>query len=160
MEKITDACLLDQRGATLIELLMTMAISVMITSVLILAMYQLVNTARLQQEHMSGTQQIQSAMTMLNRDLTTASSGSVSDGGTRITLLVPSYVFGNAASVVTNTITYQFADGSNLVRSTDALTVTVARGLADVTFGADGLITETVYVSMLANAPAGSGQQG
>jgi len=141
-------------GFTLVETVMATAIAALLLGVLGVAIYQFNAVTRMHSASLTANQQIQTAATLLNRDVVGAASGVVS-ADDALTLYVPSYAFGELIDPVTYTISYAM-DGETLVRTDDQGSMVVARHISDVSFGDPGPIGPTVEVTVCVSA---DGQQ-
>lgn len=141
-------------GFTLVETVIATAIAALLLGTLGVSIYQLNVVTRMHSGALTANQQVQTAATLLNRDVVSAASGAVGADGT-LTLYVPSYAFGELTAPVTHTVSYAM-DGQNLVRTDDQGSMVVARHVSDVNFGAPGPIGTTVKVTIVV---ATGGQQ-
>jgi prepilin-type N-terminal cleavage/methylation domain-containing protein len=139
----------QERGFTLIETLLATAISALLISSLGMTIYQMSHLTRMQQDALSTNHALQGAMSMLNRDVVSAATGRVQ--GNTLTLHAPTYVFGQAGTPVTRTVTYTLSSAS-LVRSDGQSAVTVARNVQSIQYGpldpTTGAITTTLNVTL------------
>jgi prepilin-type N-terminal cleavage/methylation domain-containing protein len=120
-----------QNGFTLVETMISTAITALLLGALVVMLYQFNNLTRLQQDSLTLSQQLQTAGVLLNRDVVGASEGTFD--GTTLTLNIPSYPFGQTGSAQVTTVTYSLV-GGNLVRTTSGAggssSVTVARHIS------------------------------
>ncbi len=135
----------DEHGMTLIETMVALAISIIVVSSVVVALFQLNDITRQQQDTLTVEQQLQNVAGILNRDILSAASGSVE--GSSLTLQVVAYSFGEDSDPVTTTVTYGLSSG-NLVRQVASDQVTVARHVTDLDFGPDGEIASTLPVTV------------
>lgn len=143
-------CMLRQeRGFTLTETLLATAISALIMTSLGVAIYQFSHLTRMQQDALSANHALQGAMSMLNRDVLSAATGQVQ--GNTLILYAPTYVFGQAGTPVTRTVTYTLSSAS-LMRNDGQSAVTVARNVQSIQYGplnpTTGAITTTLNVTL------------
>jgi len=135
----------SERGMTLLETMVALAISIIIVSSVVVALFQLNDITRLQQDTLTVDQQLQNVAGILNRDILSTASGSVS--GESLSLTVVSYGFGEDAEPITSTVSYSLVNG-NLVRQEGSDQVTVARHVTDLNFGPNGAISSTLPVTV------------
>ncbi|MHB1296727.1 MAG: PulJ/GspJ family protein [Anaerolineae bacterium] len=123
----------EERGFTMLELLLVVGISSIIMSGLVMALYQMNRVTRLQHDSLTANHQIQSASVMLNRDVVGAVSGSVS--GSTLTLAIDEHTAGSLAAPTTHTVTYTYDAGTGrLTRQEDGQSTVVASNLSSVSF--------------------------
>ena len=140
-----------QGGFTLIEMMLSTAISALILGALVVMLYQFNSLTRLQQDSLTLSQQLQTAGVLLNRDVVGASQGTFSNN--TLTLSIPSYTFGQTGEAQMITITYGLA-GDTLVRTTAGAggsgAVTVARHISSWQIEPlqDGQISTTVRITL------------
>ena len=112
----------DERGMTLVEILVVLAITVMITGILVTVIYQIYQITGWGNNELRVQHDLQNAATWLNRDVVSASSAEIS--GSQLILIVPYSITGT--TILTRTITYSEADGT-LIRDSGGSTLIVAR---------------------------------
>jgi hypothetical protein len=161
----------DESGLSLIELLVGLAVSALVSAVLAMAIYQIFNVVGSGSGELGAQHDLRNATTWLNRDMASASSVKVYDS--RMVLEIP---YAAGGSIETRTITYTFsaADGT-LTRDFGGSRLIVARRVAAVTFPLTdttaanaSAITMTIYslgmdevkssTLSLAMRPAGEGE--
>ncbi len=144
-----------QRGFTLLETLLAMAISVILVSALVVAIYQFSHLTRVYHNSLATGAQLQTAATSLNSDVISASSGRVIvNGDTQRLVLrvlhVTSASFGEptlpAPVIITYTYTTTGATAGMLVRQGNLGTRVVARDIEWLSFGPSRTITSAVWV--------------
>jgi len=135
----------SERGMTLLETMVALAISIIVVSSVVVALFQLNDITRLQQDTLTVDQQLQNVAGILNRDILSTASGSVS--GESLSLTVVSYGFGEDTGPVTTTVSYALVNG-NLVRQEGSDQVIVARHVTDLDFGPNGTISSTLPVTV------------
>ena len=114
----------DERGITVVELLVVLGITGLITGILVTAIYQVYQVTGWGNSTLVVQHDLQNAATWLNRDVLTASEAEVS--GSQMVLTVPYSI--SVDTVLTHTITYTYseADGT-LTRDSDDSSLIVAR---------------------------------
>jgi len=134
----------NQAGVTLLEMVVALAISAIVSGTLVTAVFQYAGIIRAQQDALILNQQIQSAAAVLNRDLVGAdpSTVTVSETGDALTVQIPAYAFGSTEDPTITTISYQLAD-DRLIRTVDGETLTIARHVQALSFEH---ITSTITV--------------
>jgi len=132
----------DQAGVTLLEMIVALAISAIVSGTLVTAVFQYAGIIRAQQDAL--ILNIQSAAAVLNRDLVGAdpSTVTVSETGDALTVQIPAYAFGSTEDPTITTISYQLAD-DRLIRTVDGETLTIARHVQALSFEH---ITSTITV--------------
>jgi Tfp pilus assembly protein FimT len=123
----------SEKGITLIELLLALAIAALITGILVTAIYQIPRITGQGNKELVVQHDLQNAATWLNRDVASASSVRVSDS--QMVLTVPYCV----TDTTTITYTYSAADRT-LTRDSGDSPLIIARRVASVTFP----LTDTV----------------
>ena len=113
----------DQRGFTLVELVMAIAITGLIVSVLGTAIFQIVNVTGYGNDRMIATHELQNAAHWVCLDGQGASSAS---GGTELVLTLPD----------SSSITYRL-EGTKLRRTADGLKMTLARNISSISFSVE-----------------------
>ena len=136
----------DERGITLVELLVALAITGLITGILVTAIYQIYQITGWGNNELVVQHDLQNAATWLNRDVLTASRAEVS--GSQMVLKVPYF----AGTILTRTITYTLAADGTLTRDSGDSTVTVARRVDSVAFSATGMVTSSITITITSQA--------
>ena len=138
----------SEAGVSLLEMVIALAISAIVSGALVTAVFQYASIIRAQQDALVLNQQTQSAAAVLNRDLVGADPDAVtiSESGDALTVQIPAYTFGSTGDPVTTTISYQLAD-STIVRTMDGDALTVARHVQALSFQH---ITSTITVDWTA----------
>ena len=139
-----------EKGFTLVESVLAMAISSLTVGAVVVALFQFNHVTRTYGDSLTLGQQMQSAASVLNHDVVSASSATV-DGPTLVLQIPRVAVFGDPISLVTDTVTYSFAD-DRLTRTLDSNSVTVARQLSGVDFGPAGAVSSTVQITVSASS--------
>lgn len=122
-------------GFTVIELLITMAISGFVVGAITVGLYQINTLTRYQRDSLTANQTLESVATIMNRDIVGASQGSVYYGV--LSLSVPTYAVSQTSPPVAQSISYYLA-GSNLVRTASgggASPLTIARNVSSIAYG-------------------------
>lgn len=134
----------DQAGTTLLEMVIALAISTIVSGALVTAVFQYARIIRAQQDALLLNQQIQSAAAALNRDLVGAdpSAITISENNDALTVQIPSYSFGSTDDPTVTTISYQLVDDT-LVRTLNGEPLVIARHIQALSFEH---ITETITV--------------
>lgn len=144
-------------GFTLVETTMAMAISAILLGTLVIAIYQLSHLTRVHQDSLNVGGQIQTAATVLNRDVISAAGGSVSvDGDDAVLVLqvlrIPTASFGQPTPPAAQTITYTYTAGANasgvLLRSDGGTSRIVASHIEALSFGPSRTITSLVPITI------------
>jgi Tfp pilus assembly protein PilW len=136
----------DERGTSLTELLLVLAISGVIISALVMAIYQVSSVVSRGNSELGVQHDLQNAATWLNRDVLTASGASVDspeDGVYRLTLEVP--CLSTKAEVTTTIyhITYTYSEETgDLTRDSGDSSLTVARHLSANPFPPPGTVID------------------
>lgn len=137
----------DERGFTLVETVMATALAALLMSTLGMAIHQFSGVTRLHSSVLTVNQQVQTAATLLRRDVVSAAAGVVGEGDT-LTLHVPTYPFGEPTEPLTHTVAYALV-GGDLVRTDAQGATVVARHVRAVDWGAPGPVGATVVVTMV-----------
>ena len=139
----------DERGITLVELLVALAITGLITGILVTAIYQIYNVTGWGNNELVVQHDLQNAATWLNRDVLTASSADVS--GSQMVLTIPYFI---TDTVHTDAITYTFSTAERtLTRDSVASTVTVARHIVSNPFPPPAdTITSAITITLISQA--------
>ena len=116
----------DERGVSLAEMLLVLAIMGLITGVLATAMYQIVDITARGNAEMVVQHDLRNAAVWLNRDVLSASSADVS--GSQMVLEVPYLVTTSEVTTTISYITYTYsAETGTLTRDSDDSSSIVAR---------------------------------
>ena len=149
----------NQRGFTLVETVLAVAISAIIMSGLAMMLFQFYDLSRRQQDSLTLNHQLQSAATLLNRDVVGAADVvyQADAGNKSLYLSVPQLEttgdFGQDVPLITHTVVYNYdAAASTLNRDDldDALgSVTIARQVSALewTPGISNTVEMTISVS-------------
>ena len=141
-----------ERGFTLIELMIALAVLGLLSAALGTAIYQFWTVTRLQQATVKLSAQLQQAASLLNRDVVSAAGGTA---GNPLVLQIPEYVFGSLGEPITHTVTYVHdPDAQLLTRQEDGGNpIIVARYIVSMTVEPPGPIistTEEITITMTA----------
>ena len=125
----------NEAGVTLVETLVALAISAIVTSIVVMAVFQYGQVVRVQHNTLVLSQQIQGASAILNRDLVGADPSEVivSEVGDTLTIAIPKYTFASESDPTITTITYHLVEGT-LVRTVGEQSVVVARHIQELSF--------------------------
>ena len=133
-------------GFTLVETTVATAISSLIVGGLVVMLFQFTGLARMHQDSLTVSHDLESAMSLLNHDVVSATDSEVA--GQNLTLTIPHYEFGVSGSPVTDTVTYSYEAATGLLHRADTEAgtgVVVARHLSSLSFMAsDALVTVTM----------------
>ena len=128
---------------TLVEILVALAITGLITGTLVTAIYQIYQVTGWGSNQMRVQHDLQNAATWLNRDVVSASSAEVS--GSQMVLTVPYFI---TDTILARTITYTHS-ASHLTRDCGVSTViTVARHVGSVAFSPTGPVTSAITITI------------
>ena len=132
----------DERGMTLAELLLALAITGLIMSTLVTAIYQIYHVTGWGGNQMRVQHDLQNAATWLNRDVVSASRADVS--GSQMVLTIP---YLSTGTILTRTITYTHS-APHLIRDSGVSTVTVASHVGSVAFSPTGKVTSAITITI------------
>ena len=135
----------DERGITLTELLVVLAITAMITGILVTVIYQIFNITDWGNNELRVQHDLQNAATWLNRDVVSASEAGVTDS--RMVLTIPYCI----TATLTVTYTYSAADRT-LARDSGGSELIVARHVDSVDFSATGTVTSVIIITITSRA--------
>ena len=137
----------SQRGFTLVEFLLVLAISALISSGLGMTIYQLSHLTVKGQSELKAQHQLQNVASWLNRDVVPASKATV--GTVTMTLSLPYYAFGQDEVASYRTIGYTFWDEDDtLTRTQDGASQIIGREISSISFGPAGTVTDTLSVTV------------
>ena len=139
----------DERGITLTELMVALAITGLITGILATAMYQINQVTGWGNNELRVQHDLQNAATWLNRDVRRASSAHVVSASQMI-LTVPYDVYSTMTGTVTiyaRVITYTLTD-STLTRDSDGSTLIVARHVNSFIPSPTGMVTSVITITI------------
>jgi prepilin-type N-terminal cleavage/methylation domain-containing protein len=122
-----------EHGFTLVELLITVALTGILGSIVGPTIYQLYNVSQFGSDSMLAFHELQNSAAWFNADGQTAVSAV---GGSGLTLTVPS----------AQTITYALS-GTNLQRTSGTSTITLAQNVASVSFTVSGKLVTMALTS-------------
>jgi Tfp pilus assembly protein PilE len=117
----------DERGITLVELLVVLAITALITGTLVTAIYQIYQVTGWGNRELVVQHDLQNAATWLNRDVVSASGAEIT--GPRMVLTIPTSII----DTINITYTYSEAEGT-LTRYSGGSSLIVARHVDSVDF--------------------------
>jgi len=137
----------DERGMTLVEILVGLAITGLITGTLVTAIYQIYQVTGWGNNQLRVQHDLQNAATWLNRDVVSASSADIS--GTQMVLTIP---YLSTDTILTRTITYTHS-APWLTRDCGVSTViTVARHIVTNPFPPTDTITSSITITLTSQA--------
>lgn len=143
----------DEKGITLTELLVALALTGLIIGPLVTAIYQIYHVTGWGSNQMRVQHDLQNAATWLNRDVISASRADVS--GSRMVLTIPYFPSGTftyTANIYTITYTFSTAN-KTLTRDSGNSTVTVARHIVSNPFPPLAEpITSTITITLTSQA--------
>ena len=125
----------DQRGLTLLELMIATAISALVGGMLVLSLYQMNRLTPLYHDSLKLNHDLQSVAGMLNRDLVCATQVTIDNEVPEktLSLKVRVYAFGTNRPPTEQTITYTYSsDAGVLSRYDGSQTVVVARHITSL----------------------------
>ena len=143
----------DERGMTLTELLVVLAITALITGSLVTVMYQINRITGWGNDELVVQHDLQNAATWLNRDVAKARSAEVSDS--QMTLVIPRFDDSTPGTIniYTNVITYTFSiTDSTLTRDSGDSTLIVARHIISNPFPPADTINSTITITITSQA--------
>ena len=136
---------------TLVEFLVAMGISSLILSALGMIVIQFSNLTRIQKDSLTLDHELQSAATVLNGDMVSAITGTVTVQALTKTLVlyIPTYTFGQVGAPVTKTITYTHStNDGGLTRVDESGPMIIARHVDSMDFGPAGPISITMRIAL------------
>ncbi len=142
----------DEKGMTLTELLVVLAITAMITGILVTVIYQIYQITGWGNDELVVQHDLQNAATWLNRDVMKARSAEVSDS--QMTLTIPNYdLAGDSIIFSASVITYTFSiTDSTLTRDSGASMLIVARHIVSNPFPSAGTFSSIITVTITLQA--------
>ena len=135
----------DERGMTLTEILVALAISGLITGILVTVIYQIYQITTWGNNELRVQHDLQNAATWLNRDVVSASEAEVIDS--RMVLTIPTSII----DTINITYTYSEAEGT-LTRDSGGSSLIIARRVDSVDFSAAGPVTSTITITLSSQA--------
>jgi len=142
----------DERGMTLVESLVALAIAGLITGILVTAIYLIYEVTGWGNSQLSVQHDLQNAATWLNRDVLTASKANITQevSGSQVTLTIPYSI--TDTTILTHTITYEYSpETGNLTRDS----VIIARYVNSEPFSQTGVITAPNVVPVTLHSEKG-----
>lgn len=145
-----------ERGFTLVEMTLVVAISGILLSALVIAIFQFSHLTRLHRDSLNTGAQVQLVATTLNRDVISAAAGQVVVNGDDTTLSlyilrIPESSFGEPTPPAPQWITYTYTAGADnsgvLLRNEGGATRVVARNIEALSFGPSRTITTEVPIT-------------
>ena len=145
-----------ERGFTLVEVTLVMAISGILLGTLAISIYQFSHLTRLHRDSLSAGAQVQLVGTTLNRDVISAASGRVTVDGDDTALSlhilrIPEASFGEPTPPAPQWITYTYTAGADnsgvLLRNESGAERVVARNIEALSFGPSGTISVEVPIT-------------
>jgi len=141
----------DERGITLTELLLFLAIIGLIIGTLVTAIYQINQVTGWGGNQMRVQHDLQNAATWLNRDVPSASSAHIVSAS-QMTLTIP-YVGSITGTLHTRVITYTFSTtDSTLTRDSGNSTLIVARHVNSFVPSPTGTVTSAITITITSRA--------
>ncbi|MCG2769867.1 MAG: prepilin-type N-terminal cleavage/methylation domain-containing protein [Anaerolineae bacterium] len=139
----------SQRGFTLLELMLVLAISALITSGLAMTLYQLSHLTVKGQSELKAQHQLQNVASWLNRDVVSASPSQAIVGSTTLTLTLPYYTVGKDEMASYRTIGYSYSEEDHtLTRTQDGASQVIGREIGFISFGPAGTVTDTLSITV------------
>ena len=141
----------DEKGMTLVEILVVLAITAMITGILVTVIYQIYQITSWGNNELVVQHDLQNAATWLNRDVMKARSVEVSDS--QMILAIPYYVIAETLEIHTNAITYTFSiTDSTLTRDSGDSMLIVARHIVSNPFPPADTFSSIVMITITSQA--------
>jgi len=141
----------EERGVTLVEILVALAITALITGTLVTGIYQIYQVTGWGNNQMRVQHDLQNAATWLNRDVVSASSAHIASAS-QMTLTLP-YVGSIITDTVSRVITYTFSiTDSTLTRDSDDSTLIVARHVNSFVPSPTGTVTSVITITITSQA--------
>ncbi len=141
----------DEKGMTLAELLVVLAITAMITGILVTVIYQIYQITGWGNDELVVQHDLQNAATWLNRDVLKARSAEVSDS--QMTLVIPDHRTTPTLSISTYVITYTFSiTDSTLTRDSDNSMLIVARHIVSNPFPPADTFSSIITITITSQA--------
>ena len=134
----------DNKGMTLVEVLVGTAIVVMLVGVTSLAIFHFVSLTNEGNARLTALHNIQNAARIISRDGQMAESTDLVEGAEPVANLSLSWVDRYAGATESHTASYSLSD-NKLERTYDGISAVIARHISSVAFSkAGGLITMTI----------------
>lgn len=150
----------SERGFTLVELVIAMAIGGLLLGVVTTMLLQINLLTSIHQESLRLSHELQQAASMLNRDVVGAAAGEVqtAEGGVTLTLDILSIpAFGTGDEPITNTVRYTYSAADQTLRRADSAgSRIISRQISALELAPTGTITSSLQVTMTV---AGRGQE-
>ena len=135
----------DEGGMTLVEILVVLAITGLITGILVTVIYQIYQITGWGNNELVVQHDLQNAATWLNRDVISASEAEVI--GSRMVLTIPTSII----DTINITYTYSEAEGT-LSRDSGASSLIIARHVDSVDFSATDTVTSAIIITITSRA--------
>ena len=142
----------DERGMTLVEILVALAITGLITGILVTVIYQIYQVTGWGNNELVVQHDLQNAATWFNRDVVSASSAHIVSAS-QMTLTIPYVGSIITDTVYTRVITYTFSiTNSTLTRDSDDSTLIVARHVNSFVPSPTGMVTSAIMITLTSQA--------
>ena len=135
----------DEGGMTLVEILVVLAITGLITGILVTVIYQIYQITGWGNNELVVQHDLQNAATWLNRDVISASEAEVISS--RMVLTIPTSII----DTINITYTYSEAEGT-LSRDSGASSLIIARHVDSVDFSATDTVTSAIIITITSRA--------
>jgi prepilin-type N-terminal cleavage/methylation domain-containing protein len=129
----------NQKGFTLIEMIISVALIGMLSAVLITAVFQIQNVTEDTTDRTTGNIQVQIAGRWFSRDVKKAADTTPGDGAPATDTLTLQWEDQYEDAYVEHTVQY-YLSGAELKRDYDGVVTTVARYISDVDFSRSGSV--------------------
>jgi len=142
----------DEKGMTLTELLVALAIIGLVTSTLVTAIYLIYHVTGWGSDEMRVQHDLRNAATWLNRDVLSASSVHIVSPS-QMTLTIPYISSITTDTIYTRVITYTFSiTNSTLTRDSGDSTLVVARYINSFVPSPTGTVTSAITITITSRA--------
>ena len=142
----------DEEGMTLIELLVVLAITGLITGILVTVLYQIYQITTWGNNELVVQHDLQNAATWLNRDVLSAYSANIVSAS-QMTLTIPYVGSVITGPIHTRALTYTFSiTDSTLTRDSGNSALIVARHVNSFTPSPTGTVTSTITITLSSQA--------